>query len=438
MAPMASARTTALVVAGLLGLAQRGVATAGGKTSKVRFETDPPGAKIYFNLKEDGEVCTTPCTVDAPIGETTVIVEAENRRSLFENLVVPRRTARPLKVLYKLELAVGTLIVEGGQAAQGATIKIDEEPRGKAPARIEGVLAGPHRVVVEKNGKPIYDQFLEIEAGQEATVAVVAVVEPPAAHDPPAIAVIAPAPSAARHTPAVAVSGVVDVGFRRFRYRDNATPKTQRDNDEVGQVLVGPIIELWPTTLLGVHVLPGLALYGRFELGVNSQEVTVGDGSAARTSMSTSWRSIEVSVHQRWTIPRSGTIEVGAGYAQDVYQFNGEPAEVAIVPDASYSAIRIGGRASLLFGALEPYLTTENRIVLSGGAMDKRYQLGSSVNGVHGALGAAYRFGPLEVRVEGGLTLYSWTFKPAADALAAAKGGSDFIRNVTIALGYVY
>lgn len=433
---MARAVTTALVVSACLAAIPR-AAIAGGKTTKVTFETDPPGAKVYFNLKEDGEVCTTPCTVDAPVGETTVIIEAENRRSLFENLVVPRKTARPIKVLYKLEPAIGALIVEG---SQGATIKIDDEPRGKAPARIDGVAAGPHRVVLERNGKPVYDQFLEIEAGREVTVAAVAsAAEPPAPRAAPEIGTTVRARAAGPAQPiAFAVAGVVDIGFRRFRYDDNRTAATQRDDHESGQVLAGPVVEIWPTTLLGLHVLPGLALYGRLELGVNSQPVTVGDAAATRTSLTTAWRSIEVSVHQRWTIPQAGTIEVGAGYAQDSYQFHGAPAEIAIVPDARYSAVRIGGRASLLFGSLEPYITTENRIVLSGGAMEQRYPFGTSVNGVHGALGAVLHFGHLEARVEGGLTLYSWTFKPAEDAIANAKGGSDFIRNVTLALGYVY
>src|SRR3954453_1772213 len=94
-----------------LALAKRGAAMADGKTSKVMIETDPPGAKVYFGLKEDGAICTTPCTVDAPIGETPIIVEAEGRRSIIENLVVPRKTARPMRVHYTLELAVGTLIV---------------------------------------------------------------------------------------------------------------------------------------------------------------------------------------------------------------------------------------------------------------------------------------------------------------------------------------
>src|SRR5262245_14151176 len=109
----------ALVLACLV-LAHASTVTAGGRTSKVTIETDPPGAKVYFNLKEDGEVCTTPCTIDAPVGETPIIIEAENRRSIIESLVVPRKTARPIKVSYKLEPAVGTLIIEG---AAGATIK---------------------------------------------------------------------------------------------------------------------------------------------------------------------------------------------------------------------------------------------------------------------------------------------------------------------------
>jgi hypothetical protein len=139
-------------------LALRGVAAADGKTSKVTIETEPPGAKVYFGLKEDGEVCTTPCTVDAPVGETAIIVEAENRRSIIENLTV-RKRPRPLKLTFKLELAVGTLVVEGGG---GATIKLDEQDVGKAPQRIENIQAGGHNLKLEKNGKQIYNDFIEI------------------------------------------------------------------------------------------------------------------------------------------------------------------------------------------------------------------------------------------------------------------------------------
>jgi len=435
----------ALVLAGCLVLAGFGVAEAGGKTSKVTIETDPPGAKVYFGLKEDGEICTTPCTVDAPIGETPIIIEAANRRSIIENLVVPRKAARPMKVRYTLEPAVGTLIVEGGN---GATIKIDDEDKGKAPGRVEGVAAGAHHIVVEKTGKPLYDDFVEIDAGHEATVtARTAAAEPPPPPRPraPAISTTTaappPAPPPRRQGPSLAVIGAMDVGFRQFSYRNNTTPATQRDDKEGGQILAGPVIELWPTTLLGLRALPGLALYGRFEIGLNPQPVTVVDsmtGLNMRTSLSTAWRSLEVSLHQRWTIANAATIEVGAGYAEDRYQFNGDLAEIALVPDASYQAVRVGIRASLLLGSIEPYFAVENRLVLSGGAMDDRYTNGTSVNGVRGALGTAVHLGHFEARLEGGLTRYSWAFKPDTGDVTKADGGTDFIQNLTVALGYAY
>jgi hypothetical protein len=435
------AMARALLLVACLALAHRGAA-AGGRTTKVTIETDPPGAKVYFGLKEDGEICTTPCTVDAPIGETPIIVEAENRRSIIENLVVPRRTAHPMRVTYKLEPAIGALVVEGGT---GATIKIDDEDKGKAPGRIDGLAAGAHHVVVEKNGKPIYDEFVEIEAGHEATVTPLASADLASSQpggNTPAIAAttIAAVPQPRRRTPAFAVAGAFDFGARQFTYSNNTTPATQRDNRESGQLLAGPIIELWPTTLLGLGALPGLALYGRFEFGLNSQPVDIVDsrsGMRVPTSLSTVWQSLEISLHHRWTIADTATIEVGGGYVQDRYEFQGDAAEIANVPDASYQAVRIGGRGSLLLGLVEPYVTVENRLVLSGGVMDTRY-LTASASGVHFALGAAARFGNFEARVEGGLTRYSWTFKADTGAPRSADGGTDLIENATVSLGYAY
>jgi len=422
-------------------LAHRATAVADARTSKVTIETDPPGAKVYFGLKEDGEVCTTPCTVDAPVGETAIIVEAENRRSIIESLVV-RKRPRPQKLIYKLEPAVGTLIVEGGA---GATIKLDDLDRGKAPQRIENVQAGGHHLSLEQNGKSIYDEFIEIEAGGQATVAAPAAVEaaaPPG--DTAAIAATAHAsPPVRRGAKQLSVSAAVDVGYRQFTYsipEGVMRPRVEQDEQELGQVLLGPIVEIWPTTLLGLGILPGLALYGRFEYGVNPQAVPVAnvDGSMQKTTLTTAWQSLEISLHHRWTVADAGTIEVGAGYVDDRYRFNaGDAADLTLVPDAAYKSVRIGGRASLLFGAIEPYVAIEQRIVLQGGPLEKRYTLGASVYGVRGSLGATARLGHFEARLEGAITLYSWTFKPDSDDPTKAHGGDDVIENVTFALGYV-
>ncbi len=425
----------ALGFAACLVLAGVGSASAGGKTSKVTIETDPPGAKVYFGLKEDGEVCTTPCTIDAPVGETAIILEAENRRSIIDNLIV-KKSSRTLRVQYKLEPAVGTLIIEGGT---GATIKLDDEDNGKAPRRIEDVIAGAHHVVLEKNGKTIYDEFIEIEVGHEATVSPRAA----PASDGAALAVARQAPATRASDPgrSIAVTGALDIGFRQFTYSHNQTPATQRDDKEAGQVMTGPIVEVWPAQLLDLGVLSGLALYGRYEIGVNSQAVTVSDsvtGMATATSLTTSWRSLELSLHQRWTVADVGTVEVGAGYTDDRYQFKGSAADVAMVPDATYKAVRVGGRASLLFDSFEPYVTFENRLVVSGGAMEHRYSVGTSVNGFRGSLGGELHLGHLDLRIEGGLTLYTWSFRPDITDKTQSDGGTDFIQNVTIALGYTY
>jgi hypothetical protein len=442
--PLALAACLVLGAAG--GAAAGGPGQGGARTSKVTIETDPPGAKVYFNVKEDGEVCTTPCTVDAPIGETPIIVEAENRRAIIENLVVPRKTARPLRVSFKLRPAYGSLVIEG---SDGATIKIDEQAQGTAPRRFDEILAGAHHVVLEKDGKKLYDEFVEVEVDAEATVSVprAAKLAPPSATPVRAVPDVREVPAdEPRRSPVLAVSAATDIGFRQFTYSNNRTPATQRDDQEGGQVLTGAIVELWPTTLLHLGALPGLALYGRFQIGVNPQRVTVKDsvtGAVTTTSLTTSWQSLEISLRQRWTIASTGTIEVGAGYTDDRYQFTTDnpftgAAERAVVPDAAYKAVRIGGRASLLLGRLEPYVAGENRLVLSGGAMERRYSVSTSVNGVQGALGAVVHLGRFELRAEASLIQYSWTFRYDAGDADQADGGSDLIERIGLTVGYVY
>ena len=67
--------------------------------------------------------------------------------------------ARPLRVSFKLRPAYGSLVIEG---SDGATIKIDERAQGTAPRRFADILVGAHHVVLERDGKKIYDELQEI------------------------------------------------------------------------------------------------------------------------------------------------------------------------------------------------------------------------------------------------------------------------------------
>jgi hypothetical protein len=161
------------------------------------------------------------------------------------------------------------------------------------------------------------------------------------------------------------------------------------------------------------------------------------------TALTTSWRSWEISLRHRWTIASAGTIDVGAGYTSDRYQFTTDgamdgDAQRATVPDAAYKAVRIGGRASLLFGRFEPYIAAENRLVVSGGMMEHRYKVSTSVNGVQGAIGAVIHLGHFEVRADASVIDYSWAFRYDVSDDDKADGGSDVIERIGLSIGYVY
>src|SRR5690242_3334768 len=74
-----------------------GIAHAEPK-QKVSVDTNPAGATVYLNAKEDGPVCEkTPCSFDAPVGKVTVIVELAGHRAKYEELTVPARPRAALK-----------------------------------------------------------------------------------------------------------------------------------------------------------------------------------------------------------------------------------------------------------------------------------------------------------------------------------------------------
>ncbi len=429
-------------------LAFLGSAADAAPKRKVKIDTEPTGATVYLNAKEDGPVCTTPCTIDAPVGDTPIIVELENHKQIFEQLTVPAK--KPLSVKYKLEPAIGTINVTG---PAGARITVDDEDKGKAPTKIE-IGAGAHTVILTLNGKQIASEFVEVAANDEVEVAgtpkkstgggakagptETAAVEEPNGEDGETSGITATTtgPAKPRRGPIVAISAVFDVGFRNFEYQDAKTPNLSSES-EGGQVLVGPLVEVWPGTLLGIRALRGFSVMLKFGYGVNSQQVTEKMTGVA-TDAKTFWRSFETSARQRWRIGDAATIEVGGGYVRDQYQFSGNAADIKLVPDADYQSVRVGLRASALFGTVEPYLAAENRLVLSGGPIAERFD-DASASGLRAALGVAMKLGAFDMRLEGALNRYSWTFKSneTTDEFRAS-GGTDSIKFISVVAGYAY
>jgi hypothetical protein len=348
-------------------------------------------------------------------------------------------------VKYKLVPAIGTINVRG---PTGAKIIVDDAEKGRAPNSFS-VPAGTHTVVLILDGKKVATEFVDVPSNDEVTIEGKAVAESkqkkeevvePEDGDPDTTSagvsttvVVAPAPA---RGPYISLAVAMDIGFRNFEYdkplTDNLSPEK-----EGGQVLVGPVAEIWPGTLAGVRWLRGLSVLLRFGYGVNSQAVKQ-KVSMTTTSAKTFWRAFEVSVRHRWTIKQAMTIEVGGGYVRDQYQFEGMVQDIDLVPDADYQNVRFGLRASALLGSIEPYLTVENRLVLSGGTIEKRFG-DASASGARVAAGAEAKFGAVNVRIEGALNYYSWTFKSndTGDKWRAS-GGTDSIKFITAAVGYAY
>lgn len=431
-------------------LAQAAPARA-GSGRKITVETDPGGATVYLNDKEAGPACTgTPCSFEAPVGENALIIELDKHKSRFEALVVPRRGKLP-KTSFKLEPAVGMVVIDG---PIGARVRIDEEDRGKAPAKID-VSEDSHHVVVTLNGKTLYDQWIEVSAGADTTVTPKQVASGASGGEEGGGEaelpedggggegdggggegkVVKGAPAKRVRGRFIQASAALDVGFRRFTYEGVQTANTLKDEKEGGQVLAGPVIEVWPGELIGIPALRGLSLLGRFQFGVNGQPVKAASLSGPTNTF---WQSMEVSLRYRFTIKQQFTVEPQLGYVRDQYQFEGTAPDVARLPDTDYKSLRLGVRASLLFGDLEPYVVLENRIVESAGKLETRFLPSTSTSGLRGALGLAYKRGPIIARVEGALARYAWTFQFDPMSTFRASGASDSIRLIQFAVGYQY
>jgi len=417
-------------------------AAEAGRKKKVQISSTPEGATVYLGDIENGPECETPCTVDVENG-TIVILELKGHKPQIKPISFGRRERPPFKRSFTLPEAIGNLKVEG---PEGAAVFLDDDDKGKIPFD-EDVPAGTHLLHIKIDGKEVYSKPIEIPVDQVFKVSVPKDVataddgdgddtdpDPPDDDDTKKqIGVTKKSPERPRAGRLFSAAAAVTMGFRDFAYvnadpmRTDLAPEAER-----GQVLMGAAVEFWPGQLLGLHALRGLSLYGRAQIGVNPQAVvdaTTNMPSGAKTF----WRSFEASLQQRWVLSSIG-VAVGGGYVRDVLRFSGSNIEQ--VPDCDYQAFRIGGTVSYEPGGhFAPFLTVENRVVFSGGALETRFP-DAKANGLHGAAGVAVQYGHLGGRVEASLTRYAWTFR--RDAGVDTDGANDDIKYVAVTVGYAY
>jgi hypothetical protein len=429
-----------------------GSAEAGGGR-KVDVESEPAGATVYLNDIDSGAVCAeTPCSFEAPLGTTPIILRKDGFNPEIAEITVPRRgKVKPFK--FTLTGSTATLVIKDA-ALKGGKIVVDDVEKGNAPQRLD-VDAGPHHVAVMIKGRAVADEILDLEPGEEHELKaadVMAVADPGGGGGSDdrhgggggggdgdgsgaEATVETHAEPAGPRRPYIAVGADFDVGFRQFAY-DHAQNIAATES-EVGQTLLGPAVELWPLELAGSHHLRGLSLYGKVGFGLNHQPVLDSMNAAVA---STFWGNIEVDLRHRWSIGDDSGIALEGGFVRDQLQFTApSKTELAKVPVADYRSIRIGVRASTTLGALEPFAAIEGRIVLSGGDLGTRFA-SADITGGRVAVGASLRSGPVFVRAQGALTYYGWTFTNATtDPMApTADGASDVIEVLSLVVGLTH
>lgn len=414
---------------GLLLVAWGPVANAGGKTRKVDVESTPPGATVYLDSVDNKPACAaTPCTIDAPLGSSVVIVRKDGYEPEFGQLVVPKRgKIKPYK--FSLTGSFGTIAIDDPRL-EGATIAVDGVDHGVAPQRID-VEPTSHRVIVTQKDQKLFDGDVTVETG--ATVDI----QPtkPNADDKrdPNVAERDPPPSSRKSTPGtarsnrVAVGALFSVNFRQFRYRGAKTALPTEI--ETGQDTLGPTLELWPTQLLGSSVLAGLSIYGQAEFGINKL-VVVDDATGMSSGAKTHWRRFEVDVRHRWMLGRGG-IEANAGYVRDQMRYKGDASQL---PIGDYQAVRAGVRTGLRLAApIDAYAAAEGRFSLDSGPLAARFG-GATVFGGRATIGAIARIGPMFVAIDGSILYYRWTFSDAS----VAAGARDVVESISARIGAQY
>ncbi len=399
------------------------------KTRPVQIGSVPEGADVYLGNKEGEPLGTTPLETELAPGEYTVIFELGGHVPRFETLIVDaikdKKKARiPVTMKISLVPAVSTLKVIG-EAPANSRVLVDGKDRGKLPLTVE-VEPGAHEVRVIVPGRVPFEQWIELEGGQEHEVTVsldaLAPVEPPRPT----------APKGPRGAVAVARLGA-DVSWRRFRYDNPGDEMFTAPFDANGRVMGRFEAELAPWRLKPKvwRLWPLTVIVG---LGFSPQD------TAARGSESANFnhRLFEAGLRYRLKLDSRFGLGFDVGWTRLLYSFAGDLAYA--LPDVDYNVVRLGVRGEGTFGILRPWVGIENRLVAGGGDLDSRFKSGDA-DGFGLNLGVLARLvdDKLEFGLGYDLVRFGWAFEPVdTNPMYVASGASDTFHSIRFWVGGAY
>jgi hypothetical protein len=405
------------------------------KTRPVQITSVPEGATVWLGDKEGEPLGTTPLEAQLAPGEYTTIFELAGHVPVFETLIVDaikdkKKAKVPVTLKVALVPAISKLTVKG-DAPPTAKVLIDGKEKGGLPLTLE-VDPGAHQVQVMIPGREPYEEWVELEGGQEHEVTVslegMAPVEPPK-----------PKKKLGPRPPLAIARAGVDVSWRRFRYENSGDAMTTAPFDANGRVMGRFEAEIGPWRLAPkAHRIWPLSLI--LGAGFSPQDTAVRGSESANFNH----RLFEAGLRYRLGINDRVGLAFDAGYQKLLYTFAGD-LDYAL-PDVNYNVVRIGVRGEGKLGILRPWLGVENRIVAGGGKLPDRFK-SADANGFGLTIGVLARFldqDRVEVGLGYDLARFGWTFAPVDNPppppahVYMATGGTDTYHTIRFWVGGAY
>ncbi len=143
-----------------------------GKSYKVAISTEPAGATVRIDDPDADPEGQTPCELELAPGPYMVILSLDGYQQRIEEITV-KKTRKKQKFDFEMQaIPMAHLeLVADGDAAEGASVRLDGKIAGQVPATIE-VAEGPHELVVVKEGYRRFEKWIEVSGGADQSVSV--------------------------------------------------------------------------------------------------------------------------------------------------------------------------------------------------------------------------------------------------------------------------
>lgn len=139
-----------------------------GRTYPVRIDSAPQQATIYIGSKKCGVVGYTPWNGRLPKGTHTVILEKTGYADKTQAVDV-RRLRRRQETFMVMDVGKGTLDIQAGSNATGASVTVSGQKIGTVPVKHQ-VSPGRYLIAIEKDGFSRFEQWIDVKGGETVPV----------------------------------------------------------------------------------------------------------------------------------------------------------------------------------------------------------------------------------------------------------------------------